>query len=150
MIKFILYYHSFTVKLEAWSLQLIKILAFNHRLNFPDPRSNRQQLRHFTSCVQLVSIGSGIRVEHLVSRPFLTSWFHQWPVTKKPVRLRLYFCLLNLIPDPRYQHAFLTSEGLGSGISGGHVLTNPPLIPRQLLRLMSQEPCRLHLILSHS
>jgi len=34
-------------------------------------------------------------VKYLVSLPFLTCWFHQSPVTKKPVRLRLYFCLLD-------------------------------------------------------
>ena len=28
-----------SLELGAWSLRLIKIWAFNHRLNFPDPRS---------------------------------------------------------------------------------------------------------------
>ena len=53
-------------------------------------------------------------VKHLVSLPFLTCWFHQSPVTKKPVRLRLYFCLL----DPRSQQV---PYAMGSELKFGQV-----------------------------
>jgi len=77
------------LRLEAWGLRLFFII--------PDPWSIATCTTSL--CLAIEHNGSGIKVEHLVSRPFLTSWFHQWPVTKKPVRLRLYFCLLNLIRD---------------------------------------------------
>ena len=56
--KLILYYPAAAVKLEACSLQLIKIRPFNHRLNFPDPRSIGHCATYYVS---KLTNGSGIR-----------------------------------------------------------------------------------------